>query len=731
MKANWFFILLIFSAFARPSAQSKLPRLPKMRTHNCIIFNDVTENSLQEKQSFFWNHFKSFAITNDLLTALIEEPASIICTKSIWANMQYFAQLWYDFSHLSPDQIFQRYRSYSNESDTQFRTNIEKYTLAIKAIDQIYESINKLINDNKTRNKWDIEHQINSLYSKIGVQRTAAFCSASKILNCSQLQSIAEETMVKDIFFNYLYYKNINWNNWKCFDLNEDFLLFTQASTLPKTTPASYQPFFSTKINDGQVMTGLKGINASPFNPTQPVISMPQAALNRIKNQPYRLGNQLIDAMSKTFLLKSDIKNQQMLKYEPWLLPTWNILIAGHGSIDQTTSGLFIVGQNSEFNNLLQFMAKKINTKLFSYLSCYPAGSKLKQTFGFTSAASSQYLNSLPYIVMALGITLAPTCSFYPTIKLPPFDNVSNLQQFIDIPHNKSYGRFFPHHFYTSFYRFFQALKESPQNMQKANHAIGNILTENGSIRSDVIQNFALIKAPHTEWLSPAFYHKEITTLNQIEAMTASNVYKVPRQTKALLLFAGYVPRVVQFSKSAPIFIPMNLFSQHYYFEEIQAPSSSLTNIIQSCFSVQNSQEAFVYYIKKLTTSKPNTTYSVILKNEKSSTGRMIPIIIYIQNVNGVKTVKQYRLEVAGKITFQEIKPLSTIQYIEQQIAEGKKRSQMLVTDVSKVQDLFKFGLPPISPILSESRESFAKQDKALLATEKLIDLNQVLTLIQ
>ena len=772
MKRKILLILLSFNIFQNTFTGGGPKDLPKERTHNCIILNDTSENVFQKKKAFFWNNL-NITISNKLSIALIEIPSPIICSKSIWANMQYLAQLWKDFAHLSPEDLFERYKDHTTESNKTFRAHIKKYAPAIKAIDEIYLKTNQLIGELTLQKKsmtdiismrGEIEEEILPLYGTDSIKTAQKYCSSDDAnrIDCDDLIKFSKDFNLQRIFRMYLYYRNIDWSKWKCFEINEDYLLFVPTDFIPKTTTNKYRSLFSTHMTDAQMETGLKGIESPAFDPTQSALNLPKASLNRLINMPYFIGKELLDALKKTFVMESDLQQKTDItassnQYTPWILPSWNIFLGGHGMIGFCISGLSILGHNftfnqmlqfftgkvknelsdyflknnqnfnqkdtnSEFNQILQFFAHKVKTKLFTYSSCYPAGDNLQTVFNFTSAASSKYLESIPYTIMALGVTSALTYSSFKYIAMPPFEKY-DLRLCVDIPEDKSYGRFFPTDWTqtVSFHNFFSALMQSPPNMQAANNAISGILEEynQSSIESGMLEydqpsietglnlnSFALIKAPHTEWFTPASFHKEVAVLNQIEAMGKDTAYKIKEATKVLLLYASYIPRIIQIAHKRPIFIPMNLLTNHYYFEEIQAPENTLEDIIKGFFSIVSSANDFTLYIKNLKTAQSNTTYSIIVESKRMQLLQHIKMIVtltLIENIDGVKTAKKYTIDTAtNPVTLKEqisFKLIGSVASIEEQIQQGKIESQKNVTDLTSLKETLKRAhlmLPPV-----------------------------------
>lgn len=716
--------------------------LPRQRNNNIIILNDTSENPFKNRGCFFWDRNGHFTVTYEMVTALLEGQTPVLASKSLWCTLRWFAQLWQDFATMSPEDLTTKYKAVSHMSLAAFQDKMNTYRKAIRAINNMYQETSKLINTHRAELPHEINRKIQNLFTISKLKTTEAYCSPTDPvkITCDDLERIAKESNVKDIFFLYLYFVNIKWSEWTCNEVNDDFLLFTPKSFTGNTTQ-SWSQLFNQPFNDSVVHTGLKGLNTAPFNHLQEVALMSSYQIKKFENLPRSLGPQLLDALHKTFTLKSDIKVAQAGKKEtqrlaPWLLPSWNIYLGGHGSPLHTTAGMSIAGDNSDFNQLLIFLQAKIITTFFTYSSCYPAGSKLQSTFGFTSPASSKILSNLPYIIMALGVTLAPTTVSVPGLQIPPFIDYASLYQFIYISPDKSYGNFFPISQFLSFSQFFQNIKQ--KKYVEANNSIGYILDPyTKTLHDSSTHNMAMIKAPHTEWLTPLNFGKQTISIQQVAAVTKSKpirTHPLPKEphtpansTKALLIFANYIPRALEINREMPQFIPMSIFSQNYYFENISAPFHSLTDIIRACFAIQGSQEEFAYYINNLTTNKPSTKYTIIISNKKNIYGLIKPTILYIQKTRQ-EIVKHYTVEIGTKITFTRQTAQSPLE-VKLAIADGKKKAQQQAQKIISFADAFNPTAPTPEKV-RRSRKQFEHQSKFTTATEILMDCNQVLQLI-
>ncbi|NBV40901.1 hypothetical protein EBR77_03580, partial [bacterium] len=105
------------------------------------------------------------------------------------------------------------------------------------------------------------------------------------------------------------------------------------------------------------------------------------------------------------FFISQRFVDPKYTDYASFVLPSWNILISGHGSEKEETSGL----PNREFKDLLDLFSKHLIVRSFSYLSCYPAGEKFKELF--IENSKDLRLKKYNFPILSMGSTLATTAS--------------------------------------------------------------------------------------------------------------------------------------------------------------------------------------------------------------------------------------------------------------------------------------------------------------------------------
>jgi ribosomal protein S17E len=102
----------------------------------------------------------------------------------------------------------------------------------------------------------------------------------------------------------------------------------------------------------------------------------------------------------KIFVSKKSV-NKEFQKYLSFVLPSWNILLGGHGLSKNVTSGL----TDANFKTLLDWFEQNIQLQTFLYNSCYPAGQKLKDLFAID--VDRLQLKQYTFPIVATGSTLA------------------------------------------------------------------------------------------------------------------------------------------------------------------------------------------------------------------------------------------------------------------------------------------------------------------------------------
>lgn len=139
---------------------------------------------------------------------------------------------------------------------------------------------------------------------------------------------------------------------------------------------------------------------------------------------------QEIKTFFERFFISRTFLNPKYKDYASFVLPSWNILISGHGSQHESTSGLL----NIHFKQMIDTFSKHLFLKSFSYLSCYPAGQKFKELF--VQDSTDLRLKKYDFPILAMGSTVAMTA---PKLQLTGVDGL--YDSFFGYVSNKEYGR--------------------------------------------------------------------------------------------------------------------------------------------------------------------------------------------------------------------------------------------------------------------------------------------------
>lgn len=679
-KKILFFIILLINNSTKSTIVEEI-QLPESRIQNLVICNDSQEFYINEKVfPLPWTQTTN-AISNDLLYALSSEQL-ILSTKTLWYNVQFLAQLWLDFAHLSKQQIIGKYHSLSKEPITTFNNNVEIYQPCIKEIHMLYETINKTIRDHSSQPLSQISHLI--------IQAIKPAWNKNPIW----LENKVIQSHLIDLFTVFTLYQLALANNYTCKNVSKDFILFIPQKILKPVKLDQNLHAITTQANTSNqdIFIGLRYSSYPDFNYLEP-ITFAQAktiakSLHVSKNMgkfiitaPRDLGSELHVLLSEILIKKHALK-APFKDHFAQIIPNFNIFIAGHGSLDYITANISmtivtriktvsiksdkgkletkkITYESSDFLDILKLLNDQVFMKSLTISSCYQSGKKIKDEFNITSKLNNQTLEEITYPIILLGSTLAPTSATFWLANLPPFQHL-DLSNFLYM-NQKLYGpakiegteafiRFFNFLNSDAEYEKYETIEKGKKvqhyrlqdprkkhaHIELFSHAkpsylfaanvFANIYDEK---KSQMIQNqfanYILIKFPHTAWFTPARFKKLVMKLSQITALTKSQII-IPMDIQAILMDANYIPTNLFIQQKSPIsFIPINYLNQNYVFEAITVTSNmSLDAFLEQFFTIENIGEPINIVIKKLKLG--NQTFS--------------EVYIFIHNNFGAKGVR-------------------------------------------------------------------------------------------
>ena len=610
--------------------------LPEARTTDLIICNDNKEFYMNnEIFPLPWTK-KNLAASDALLNGLIANKL-VLCTKSLWRNVQFIGEMWKDFATLSKQDLISKYKTLSKQPEQEFLQKIDEYEPCINEINKMYENINLIIKDSTNKDLSEISNTINYLID--GSKNTYKWKTDKYIKNQLQL-----------LFTIYTLYQIILANNYTCKEITDDFILFIPKQLLeqPVLDQKLIQTIEQENITDKDIWLGLKYSSCNDYKYLEFLTQDQTINLaNRLKDQKKAydklldnktIGILLYDALEKLIIKKSKI-TKDFKDYLVEILPNFNIFLTGHGSKNYFTAELSteLTNNKSEFLDILTIFNNHLLMKSLTIYSCYPAGSKLVNSFDITSKIQNPILEKLTYPIIIIGITLASVSSSYTIAKLPPFNN-ENIKNYIYQAQQK-YGpgkdnnqepfiRFFNFLNNTTTYEKFETTTKSKNptdgnikhykitNVNKntneafttptplfleAVNVLCDIYDNKKQINKNMLSDYALIKYPNTEWFVPADFNKIVKKLSSISMLAKETVNIIP-ETQVILMDANIIKATIVIpNKNIPAFISANYLKQSYIFDKIVInQTTKLETFIKQFFTIQNIAEQISIIIKEL-----------------------------------------------------------------------------------------------------------------------------------
>ena len=315
---------------------------------NLIILNDVSE--------FFYNNYGPVSI--DLSQALLEGESPILCTKALLHNILFFKSFYEDLIDYDLEYNVNKYSKIFEEVSSEkkaedIKENIDIFKSNIMTTNQYLIDIKEYV---KTSN----EPLSNAIQSAINKYKSFLDLSSGSWQSLTSQKLI---TLFSRLVLAFFVYKTINFDQYYCKEVNENFILF-----IPKKLKT---PAFN-----------FQGLNEYPID----------LGISVEKIDDYKMSEQLLEALKK--ICSSD------KRYE------WNIILSGHGSCKTVTAGMPTVSESntdSLFMKCLNFFRDKVNTQNVVIISCYPGGQKIKSTFSIDSEFDNAQLARLNYTLIFAG----------------------------------------------------------------------------------------------------------------------------------------------------------------------------------------------------------------------------------------------------------------------------------------------------------------------------------------
>jgi len=348
----------------------------------------------------------------------------------------------------------------------------------------------------------------------------------------------------KAYVFNMLYHALCKNNIYDCKEITPDFLLF-----IPKKLRDN-----SKSTQDQDLALGLAFSHLRDFQYRQMMPKSEQLELFVRNFDHYvfnELGAKLLEALAQ-LQFPSDLKSQSHQMF--------NVIIAGHGSLQTVTAEISIIKndgkQYSDLQSVLNWFDTQVHTSSIAFISCYPGGKKLKDAFGLNNKYVNPYLEQISYPIINVGSLL--------TVTYAPFQVANNLLK----PHAQRPDGWGPQTT-QMFPLYFEQLCRKIPDYQKAAIIISGIYDQmNQKFNSFRMQNYVSIKFPHTSWFRPTQFDEFVYKISPIHGLTKKQII-ISDSIEAILLEANEVtaPIILTGDRkrySLPVLLPMNHDNNSY-----------------------------------------------------------------------------------------------------------------------------------------------------------------------
>ncbi len=232
------------------------------------------------------------------------------------------------------------------------------------------------------------------------------------------------------------------------------------------------------------------------------------------------------DALNKIFVKKDVYKGQS-------LVPQWVVYAVGHGDIKpQKVAGF----QQEDFIALINFLNTRIETKLFSYTSCFSGGMNASALYNDLKSYVKSY-KSVDFPIVIEALTDATTSGTGPRVPLSDFTAADITQDKLGLALKFSAP--------VDFTTFVTRISEEGADLQDALSPIMPGLKQG---RAGSLENTPQVLLPGLPWFYLLDMHKKTYAITRVmgetrlEPLRVSNIEKQRGgPIEALLLYAPYV----------------------------------------------------------------------------------------------------------------------------------------------------------------------------------------------
>lgn len=561
--------------------------------------NERVSNTLSTSQpTYDPSQLSGFGpVTSSLVTALGQEAAPILVSSATWKNFVERKKIFDDFLSKTEQVLIKEYKG------TYPRFNTDQ-----------------------------------------GIQNFAQLCKQSVGGYSPQFSNFIQSNPAASRELNGFlipYVTQVSTDNWILQKITPHWYLLVPKKYLGQIKKEKLPPAPDTiakTTTDDELLLGLKSGTS---------IQNPLEVVGHDDGENVLFAEEFLTAIKSLFITINDVKDkyskEQTEKNRAIYLHHWYFYLNGHGGPSgPNTIGIITGLRIPQFQTLLTFFDRKIITDFLFYSTCYAGGEHLKipyiKDWFYPPLTKSRpkdirkahRAKAFNYIISAETLVYASTFGWLPSIAIPfklGVDRVHFLQHF---------SPFFTglhNYVYLPVINFKQWVKLKPQEKKKSYPNLAQILNnvtifldKNGKV--DDRMQIPVMRYPNTAWFSVIDVQDKIFNLTRVlmEVRSAENRELVIKDKEAVVIHAGspvtersvdekyhtemLAPMVIkkQPQKKPPTFLSNSPRNAIHYFENIDARTCGLLELLQAFLPPIDEYYSRAFYIKKLICRNDNVS---------------------------------------------------------------------------------------------------------------------------
>lgn len=512
-------------------------------------------------------------LTSNLITALWQQNAIVVCSANIWRNFIERKMIFNDFTQYDSSTLQKKYKN--------------KY--------RYFDSDQKILN----------------------------FMNRCKAALSGSAEQLHENDLYFLLSFMLCWLTKVDSSQWTLKQANNDvYVLIPKKYEQERIKIFSKQKKIESSLSSEQLALGLHtlAVLQNPFDPDKhPQESRAVGTLSKVLEKIFITQ----ETIAKRYYSNEKVSHMQKEAAQELvgtLAVPWYFYLDGHGSY--TAFGYsYIAGMPEEtFKELLQFFNTKITTQLLFYTTCFSGGQHLREPYEqkvmypplakgapFREATSASLFN---YSIIATSLIYAPTYGVSPGLVVPfSLATKPSFNQYFDI--------FFPR-----IANYFAGYPKVANNAQlRGLDEIVNLVhpflrQKKGNLKVQI----PVIRYPGSEWFSIVDDQARVAHLTKtfVQAHEVENK-PIRIKNKEIVLLAVQrpfsrrtqgnqpkhsqilVPVIIEKNKQGmlPIVLSTAPYDSYHYFEKIET-KAGLMEFLKSCMPLEEPKYARSFYIKKL-----------------------------------------------------------------------------------------------------------------------------------